>query len=114
MDIARAAHIPAVNGYNPLVPAYGDANIKASPAQDSATFSTIDAAIDAAKAMSDQMDTAAAVFQAADGAYSLGLGMLVTEDGPEELLFDSKQATQMVFDDPKLQALVWLDAVARR
>ncbi len=114
MQVTRpTAHIPNVNGYNPLVPDYGDARIVAAPSSRQ-SFATLDEAISAARIESDQMDTAAAVFQAADGAYQLGLAMLQTSDGPEELMFGRDMASRIVFDDPALQALVWLDTVARR
>ena len=113
MNVQPAAHIPHVNGYNPLVPEYGDAVILASPSSRSKSFATLDDAIAAAKVESDQMDTAAGVFQAADGAYRLGLATLRTPEGAEDLVFGQDMANRVVFDDPALKALVWLENVAR-
>lgn len=123
MDLARpatspgitfAAHIPSKDGYNPLVPEYGDARIEAAPSDRLPTFSTLEAAIAAARTESDQMDTAASVFKAKEGVYQLGLAFHHGDEGREELMFGPETAHDIVFDDPKLEALVWLDAVARR
>lgn len=114
MNITHAAHIPAVNGYNPLVPEYGDARIAAAPSASSPAFPTFDAAIAAAKLESRAMDTAAAVFQSTSGAFLLGLALHDLTDGPEELVFGPELAKQIVFDDPSLVALVSTDTVATR
>lgn len=106
MNITHVAHIPAVNGYNPLVPEYGDARFLAKPSTHSPSFKTLDAAIAAAKVESDQMDTAAAVFQATGGAFLLGLAVHDLPDGPEGLFFGPEMAKKIVFDDPSLVALV--------
>lgn len=109
-----AARIPSVDGYNPLIPDYGDARIAAAPYERGATFPTLDAAIAAARHESDEMDTAAAVFQAGEGAFRIGLATHVTSDGPEPLIFGADIARRIQFDDPSLVALAWLDAVAVR
>lgn len=112
--IRYAAHIPSQNGYNPLVAEYGDAKIEAAPSDRNPTFGTLDEAIAAAKVHSDEMDTAASVFRAKEGAYQLGLAFHHAGEGREELMFGPKTASRIVFDDPALEALVWLDVVAKR
>ena len=114
MNITPVAHIPNVNGYNPLVPEYGDARIIAQPAAHSNPYPTLDAAIAAASIESDDMDTAAAVFQSTNGAFLLGLAMHDLTDGPEALVFGPEMARRIVFDDPSLVALVSRDTVATR
>lgn len=114
MQITPIAHIPNVNGYNPLVPEYGDARFVAAPGDAFGSFPTFDAAIAAAKVTSNQMDTAAAVFQSTSGAFLLGLALHALPDGPEELVFGPEMAKQIVFDDPSLVALVSRNTVATR
>jgi len=114
INITTVAHIPNVNGYNPLVPEYGDAKIVAQPSRPSSSFATLDAAIAAAKVESNDMDTAAAVFQSTSGAFLLGLALHDLSDGPEELVFGPEIAKRIVFDDASLVALVSGDTVATR
>jgi hypothetical protein len=110
-----AAHIPAVNGYNPLGGSYGDAHILAGPSAQEGSFSSLDSAIDAAKQYGDTYDTAVGVFQALEGSFQIGGAVSYSsEDGPGELALSQKLADQVVFDDPSLVALVSYNSIARR
>lgn len=111
------AHVPAVNGYDPVIPGYGDAHIVSGPGPLTGAYETFDGALAAAHEMTDMLDTATGVFQASKGIYQLGSLLHSSSsvfDDVDELSFDQKIADQVVFDDPALQAIVTYDAVAKR
>lgn len=112
-----AAHLPAINGYSPLGGEYGDARILCGPSPRNGTFPTVDAAIEAARKVSSDFDTAAGVFQVGAGAFQVGSALVADsgdDRGPSELTLSSRLASMVVFDDPALRALVDRSVVARR